>query len=225
MRDTIFIGHATPEDNEFAVWLYSRLETDGYKVWCDQIGLPGGERDFWEVIQDKIKNDACKYLLVFSQFTFEKRKNGVKDEYEFARSVAKNNNLEDFVIPLKIDNIVSFDARIGINRYNIIDFIDWGKGLERLFEKLEKDHIPKNVTNNVSISNIIFNRRQTELIKKPEIYFSNWWPIEALPEKIHCFQYPHERFAKMLIEEGADYPIIRHGNFLISFERNHSCPK
>lgn len=35
MRDTLFISHATPEDNEFAIWIGSRLEMLGYKVWID----------------------------------------------------------------------------------------------------------------------------------------------------------------------------------------------
>lgn len=54
MRDTIFIGHATPEDNEFTIWLASRLELLGYKVWIDKKELLGGET-FWETIESAIK--------------------------------------------------------------------------------------------------------------------------------------------------------------------------
>lgn len=50
MRDTIFISHATPEDNDFSIWIASRLEMLGYKVWIDKEGLLGGER-FWMTIQ------------------------------------------------------------------------------------------------------------------------------------------------------------------------------
>ena len=35
-RDTIFISHATPEDNEFSIWIASRLEMLGYKTWIDK---------------------------------------------------------------------------------------------------------------------------------------------------------------------------------------------
>ena len=38
-RDTIFISHATPEDNEFSIWIASRLEMLGYKTWIDKDGL------------------------------------------------------------------------------------------------------------------------------------------------------------------------------------------
>jgi hypothetical protein len=86
MRDTIFIGHANPQDNEFTIWLYSKLELEGFKVWCDLESLVGGERDFWDEIQNVLETDACKYLLVFSKAAFNK--DGIKDEYEFARSIA-----------------------------------------------------------------------------------------------------------------------------------------
>lgn len=41
-RDTIFISHSTPQDNEFSIWIASRLELLGYKVWVDKM-------DCWEV--------------------------------------------------------------------------------------------------------------------------------------------------------------------------------
>ena len=44
MKDQIFISHATPEDNDFTIWLASRLEMRGYQVWIDKNGLLGGER-------------------------------------------------------------------------------------------------------------------------------------------------------------------------------------
>ncbi|RLB78259.1 MAG: hypothetical protein DRH24_14760 [Deltaproteobacteria bacterium] len=103
MRNILFIGHATPEDNEFTVWLHSKLELEGYKVWCDLENLLGGERDFWTKIQRVIEHEACKYLLVFSKHTFQK--DGVIDEFEFSRSITKKYNLNDFVIPLRIEVI------------------------------------------------------------------------------------------------------------------------
>lgn len=66
MRDTIFISHATPEDNEFTIWLASRLELLGYKVWIDKKELLGGEV-YWDDIEDAIKNKAIKVLLVYSE--------------------------------------------------------------------------------------------------------------------------------------------------------------
>ena len=54
-RDTIFISHATPQDNEFSIWIASRLEMLGYNTWIDKKGLLGGER-FWPTIQKAIES-------------------------------------------------------------------------------------------------------------------------------------------------------------------------
>lgn len=221
MRDIVFIGHANPEDNNFATWLYSKLENEGYKAWCDLIELYGGERDFWENIQNKIRNESCKYLFVFSKSSF--KKDGIKDEFMFARSIANEFALKDFVIPLRIEK-VSYNIRIGINRYNVIDFSDsWSIGLKKLFKKLVADNIPKNPNKKITISDWILNMHETKrirLIKRKEMYYSNWWPVKILPESIYLFQYSKESLAQAIIEEGSDYPIVKHGNYLVSFERN-----
>lgn len=41
-RDTVFISHAYPEDNQFTLWLALRLAREGYPVWCDLTKLLGG---------------------------------------------------------------------------------------------------------------------------------------------------------------------------------------
>ena len=61
-RLTIFISHATPEDNKFSVWLAVRLMSFGYDVWCDQFNLSKGG-DFWVEIEKQIRNKTCKFLL------------------------------------------------------------------------------------------------------------------------------------------------------------------
>jgi hypothetical protein len=222
MRDTLFIGHANPQDNEFAIWLYSRMRLEKYKVWCDLNDLIGGERDFWSEIQNVIKNAACKYLLVFSKHTFTK--DGVQDEYEYARSIAKESELKDFVIPLRIDN-VPFNERIGINRYNVIDFSggSWLPGLRKLFLKLARDQVPKSTESAPRISDWILNiqpGRNAGLVNQREKYYSNWWPINELPPKMYLFKYSFESQAEAIIKEGSSYPVVRHGNYLASFEQN-----
>jgi hypothetical protein len=221
MRDTLFIGHANPQDNDFTIWLYSKLELEGYRVWCDLECLHGGESDFWDEIQTTIRNNACKYLLVLSQNSF--RKDGVKDEFEYARSIEREFKLRDFIIPLRIDS-VPFNERIGLNRRNILDFrSSWIPGLRSLFHKLTKDRIPRSTDLVPSISDWILKEhlyKNSELYNGEELHYSNWWQIESLPESIYVFQYMNESQAQAIIEEDADYPVIKHGNCLISFERN-----
>lgn len=65
-RDTIFISHATPKDNDFVRWLGARLTGHGYKVWADLFGLKGGT-PFWNTIEDALREHACKMILVVSK--------------------------------------------------------------------------------------------------------------------------------------------------------------
>ena len=88
MRDTIFISHATPEDNDFTIWLASRLQLLGYKVWIDRKGLLGGEK-FWQEIDQIIRNQAAKFLMVYSNYICYpgqpgKLKDGIYKEYSLA---------------------------------------------------------------------------------------------------------------------------------------------
>ena len=100
LKDIIFISHATPEDNEFAIWLASRLENAGYNVWIDKNELIGGE-EFWDEIQNILTNKAVKCLSIISNSSVNKK--GVKDEISFALDVERKNNLSEFILPIKIE--------------------------------------------------------------------------------------------------------------------------
>ena len=41
-RSSLFISHANPEDNYFALWLASKLAMLGYKVWVDKRAIKHG---------------------------------------------------------------------------------------------------------------------------------------------------------------------------------------
>lgn len=97
-RDTIFISHATPEDNEIAIWLASRLENAGYNVWIDKNELTGGE-EFWDDIQGILTNKTVKFLSIISNASINKK--GVKDEISFALDIERKNNLSEFILPIK----------------------------------------------------------------------------------------------------------------------------
>jgi hypothetical protein len=53
-RCIVFLSHATPDDNDFVVWLGARLSAAGYEVWSDVTRLLGGEF-FWRNIDDAIR--------------------------------------------------------------------------------------------------------------------------------------------------------------------------
>ena len=39
----LFISHAAPDDNAFALWLGAKLGARGYEVWADVLRLRGGD--------------------------------------------------------------------------------------------------------------------------------------------------------------------------------------
>jgi TIR domain len=80
-RQTIFITHAAPEDNDFALWLSSKLTIAGYRVWVDKQRIRGGD-DFWDEIDRMLRHEAVKQIVVFTR---NADKPGVKKEL---RSVA-----------------------------------------------------------------------------------------------------------------------------------------
>jgi hypothetical protein len=228
-RDTIFISHAVlPKDNEFVLWLASRLQMLGYKVWCDLNMLKGGEEDFWgKVIEPQIREHTAKFILVISKAGILKQ--GVIDEFSFARAIAKENNLNDFVIPIRIED-VPFTSRIGINTYNVIDCSEnWQTALNSLMEKFEIDNVPKgNVGElNDSFKQLISNSKTNVYYKKEE-YYSTWLKPVDLPSSYFIFQYETEAQCRAILKSYYfEYPTIRHGNCLVSFHNqiNFSTPK
>lgn len=217
-RETIFISHALlPKDNEFVLWLASRLQMMGYKVWCDLIKLKGGEEDFWgKVIEPQIRNEAIKFILVVSKAGIVRQ--GVIDEFSFARDIAKENNLKDFVIPIRIED-VPFTSRIGINTYNVIDCSEnWQKALTSLVEIFQLDSVPK--VNNAGLSDMFKNiiNPKEKVYEKNEYYYSSWIKPVNLPQTFFLFQYETDEQANAIAKNyHFEYPVIRHGNYLVSF--------
>ena len=110
-RQSIFISHATPEDNGFVRWLGARLQLAGYSVWHDLSRLKGGDQ-FWDKIEGAIRNESFRFLAVVSTVAIDKQ--GVKDEWAVAQTVEKS--LPGFVIPLRLDKYDFSLLPIGIHR-------------------------------------------------------------------------------------------------------------
>lgn len=222
-RNLLFISHVQPDDNERAVWLYSRLKLIGYDAWCDLKSLKGGERDYWDDIQKRIEEDSCKFLLIVTKRTFQK--DGVLDEFEFARSIASSHkNILDFILMLKFDDS-PYNSRIGQNRYNHIHFNkSWADGFTNLIEKLEADSVPKTATlsNQTDAAqlwhfDLAIDSYTISTIRK-ERYYSNWWPIRKLPEHLYIYQYANRTQADAIFIECESFPVQRSGNLLTSWD-------
>ena len=227
-KETIFISHATPDDNEFTIWLASRLQMLGYKVWVDKKALLGGEK-IWEEIDNVIRNEACKYLLVYSKNICDQKpgklKSGISKELHLAESVASENGFKDFRILLKIDNS-AFNLFIGANELTHIPFNEnWAGGLNQLIKKFDKDGIKPDEDNQDQGFGEWYESKyitQNGIIPKKELYYTNWWPITNLPESFYIFQFQTEQQAKLIYEQEQKYPVGKITNHLCSFAPNIS---
>lgn len=60
---TIFISHATHEDDYFAIWLCVRLRALGYDAWVDQEELKVGD-SFATIIQPIIQKKSIRFIAI-----------------------------------------------------------------------------------------------------------------------------------------------------------------
>lgn len=214
-RDTIFISKATPGDDEFALWLATRLEGEGYRVFADILNIHVGD-EWRRKITDVLRNKTVKMLLCCSNQTLGRR--GVTEEIGIAEEVAKKINDENFILPLRLR---SFNKVFGIGELQYINFEDqWSDGLDKLLESLNRYEVPKDSDHKINPNWATYQRRQAvKLEDKPEILTTNWLSILSIPDKllyiapsrpndIHMFQ----RLAKTF-----RYPIVDFGNGFITF--------
>jgi hypothetical protein len=230
-RDTLFISHATPQDNEFSIWLASRLEMLGYKVWIDKQQLLGGET-FWQTIQEVIRDNAVKMLFIYSENVKDETGNlkvGIYKEISYAQGIAKDNKIDDFIIPLHIDNS-SFNSFIDLTLLNQIEFSqNWFAGFNQLVEKLKKNNIPCNTSENVSSSFSDWYEEQYAsncVIQnnKPELMYTSWWKIKSYPDYFYIYQFKTATEAENTRAKNYAIPISKISNNLITFESDLSMP-
>jgi len=186
MSDKVFVSHANPDDNNFTRWLCLRLVSAGYPVWSDIVRLKGGE-DFWNDIELAIRERTIKFIYVLSKTSNDKQ--GPRQELQVAKGVARREKLQDFIIPLHIDDLPHNDINILLNQLNAISFDQsWAKGLKDLLEKLEQDNVPKDPSNTPEIAASWWRDQfsaERGLSHNSEDYLSSWFLVESLPEDIY----------------------------------------
>jgi TIR domain len=181
-RTTLFVTHAAePADNEFALWLSSKLAIAGYRVWIDRRRLRGGA-DFWDEIEHVLRNEAVKQIVVFSKNV---GKPGVKKELAIGDVMRRKLDDPNFMIPLRIDDIAFGDAPSELIRDQILDgHPNWHDALRDLFETLEEAGVPKNATPDAATLRTIVEAREEGrrfIVDRQEHALSNWFPIKAPP--------------------------------------------
>lgn len=186
-RDIVFISKATPEDDEFVLWLAPRLEAEGYRVFADILTLEPGDR--WRrEITDALQNRAVKMLLCCRDSTLAKV--GVQEEIGIALDLVKELKDSRFLIPLRL---APYKKLFGIGELQWIDFVgSWAAGLRDLLDALQKQNVPRNaVSASINPNWELYRRRAAiQLEAQPELLTSNWLRIAELPEVIHYYYPP-----------------------------------
>ena len=98
--DHLFISYAV-EDAPLARWLTLKLTIEGYKVWCFEFEMLGGE-SFPKEIDAAIKTGTFR-MLAFVSHSSVKKSNPVK-EWTLGLTIGTERKL-DFVIPLNVDGV------------------------------------------------------------------------------------------------------------------------
>ena len=194
-RDTVFISHATPDDNDFVRWLGTRLTGHGYKVWADLFELKGGT-PFWNSIEEALRDHTCKVIFVVSKKSIDPSRTGVRNELSVADTMKKTLKDTGFIIPVRIDDTPFGDFPIQIHQLNAIDFFKgWGAKLTELLDTLEHANVPKSAGDQaVEFDNWRNTMARTsaavEVAQEPIL--TNLLPIVRLPAEITFFEHEQE---------------------------------
>lgn len=215
-RPLVFISHATPDDNEFVLWLGTRLTALGYDVWADILKLRGGQ-DWTEALEQALKDRAAKVLLVCTPAGLAKT--GVKREIKLAQEVAKKIDDSAFIIPLRKERYeLTFDTALA----QYIDFTaNWGQGLVELATTLVEYKVPRVANASSSVAEnwrALIDCDRATVEQAEDRLVSNALAITQLPEKLGIFRVA---FAGREIVERAvsavTLPHVRVGDFIVGF--------
>lgn len=190
-RRLLFISHANPQDNAAAAWFATQLTALGYDVWCDVKDSHGGESAFWLKVQQKIEQEAAKFIFILSESSRDfAKKRGVYKEVQ----AADNLGLDNFILPLRIERLLGpLPIQIGTDIY--INAENWMAGLAELCNRLEHDRVPKRARPDLErVSSwwpALSAQRHLVVVTESELA-SNVFGIQMLPERVHFLRVKSE---------------------------------
>jgi hypothetical protein len=178
-RDHLFISYAT-EDAMFAEWLALRLTSEGYKVWCDQIKLLGGE-SYPRDIDAAIKTGTFRLLAVLSRSSISKP-NPLK-ERTLALNLSRERD-EEFLIPLNLDGVRPAEMDWMVSDITFVPFYrGWAGGLAQLLKLLHKIDAPKSLSDGRSLV-AKYVDHQSSPAERQERLWSNVLAFKDVPETL-----------------------------------------
>lgn len=218
MRESIFISHAAPEDNDFTRWIGSKLELAGYKVWHDLDRLKGGDY-FWDKIEAAIRFESFRFIAVVS--TVSVGKQGVKDEWALAGTIERT--LPGYLVPVRIDGIEYSQSPISIHRKNVINFAGgWHAGLAQLLDTLEEAGAPRVSAPDPSLSrHWLLEQKQGAILRTEtkEFLDSSWLRILSLPPAIETAKILGKERGIKLTAENRVLPWFEHEDRIVGFAK------
>ncbi|MGX1309437.1 hypothetical protein AB7M35_004195 [Amorphus suaedae] len=220
MRDTVFICHATPDDNTFVRWLGARLSGHGYRVWADLFELKGGT-PFWLTIEEALRQRTIKFIFVVSRQSVDPARSGVRSELSVADSLKKSLGDPDFIIPLRIDDVPFSEFPIQIHQLNAIDFSpDWGLKLVELLDTLEAANVVRHQDDRTAEFDAwrdSFTSKAVFVAETEEPVLTNWLPISALPRFVNFYEYTGSNDLIRKVLEDTGLPLRPFHRLIISF--------
>lgn len=212
-REIVFISKATPEDDEFVLWLAPRLEAAGYAVFADILTLEPGDR--WrKQVTDTLQNKAVKMLLCCRDASLNK--NGVQEEIGIAEDLVRELKDPRFIIPLRLE---VFKKLFGIGELQWVDFIgSWASGLNDLLDTLEKQNVPRAESAVINPNWENYRKRLAIKVEQtPEVLTSNWLRVVSTPDTIRYYYPPgpinHERMQQACRQSELPAELYQRGFF------------
>ncbi|MHC4647829.1 MAG: toll/interleukin-1 receptor domain-containing protein [Planctomycetota bacterium] len=186
-RDHLFVSYAG-EDGALAEWLTLKLTGLGYRVWCDQIKLLGGE-SYPRDIDDAIKNNTFRVLALLSKHSIHKA--NPRKERTLALSIARERGI-DFIIPLNVDDLSPTELDWMTSDLAFISFSrSWADGLKKVVKKLESIKAPKDIARGQEALGEWFLMRDTPLERQEQLW-TNLLRITEIPKGVHRFEVLNE---------------------------------
>lgn len=185
-RTHLFISYAV-QDSAFAGWLARKLSLAGYPVWFDRMKLLGGEP--WpQDIDVAIKERTFRMLAILSENSIKKP--NPSKERALALQISKEENIPDFLIPLKADGVkldwlMTDLSYLPFNR-------GWADGWRQLLKKLASINAPQTIPAGSNLAAQTFDTGTELLSNSPEEIVTNALLIKSIPEVLTFFEFTRE---------------------------------
>ncbi|MBS1719069.1 MAG: toll/interleukin-1 receptor domain-containing protein [Armatimonadetes bacterium] len=228
-RQTVFISHANPADNDAAGWLAAKLSALGYSVWIDVKKFRGGET-IWRTIEPVLRVECRALILVLSKSTFGQDgqlRIGVEREMELGLTLERD--YPKFVLPWIIDDLPLKDLPIQVHGRMSVPERRWSVALIRILDYLDSVGVRPGNNNEaetqvlqglllpddigVTHSTIRYDINRVECLKLPETLFSVADDCSISSELVSGLAYAGRRFSFHALKGsprlfGQDMPIV-----------------